>query len=97
MSGGDEDEARAVMYGLGGKRHPEEWTPTETLFAFMGWMTVRHHNDDLNDCALMVHRIRQFCERHDLRCVCTEGWEQLIRAEEPDAFSLEEIRGYQSL
>lgn len=81
----DHIKAQAVMHGLAGKRHPEEWSPAEALLAFMGWMTVRHHDDDINDNALMLHRVRQFCERHDLRII-REDWQELIIAE-PDTLS----------
>lgn len=52
-----------------GPKTPQEWTPSEALFAFMGWLTTRKEPTILgsgHDAAPAVELIREFTERHHL-------------------------------
>ncbi len=59
---------------------PNDWLPSEALYAFMGWLTCRNERtvcSGSDDAAPAANRIAEFCKRHGLT-EPREGWEKLI-------------------
>jgi hypothetical protein len=84
--------ANAIMTGhdfaLRKMNHPDDWIPTEALFAFMGWLTSRDEESPTfsshHDASPAVELIRQFSERHHL-AQPRDGWHKLIEPEAADS------------
>lgn len=48
---------------------PNDWLPSEALFAFMGWLTSRHERVTFSasdDASPAVELVDRFCKRHGL-------------------------------
>ncbi len=56
----------------------QDWNQTETLYAFMGWLTARFPPILIGSTELtppVLDLIQQFVERHDLPLACRDGWD----------------------
>jgi len=59
----------------------KDWTPTEALYAFVGWLTTRPVAVVIgaeHETPIAVELMRQFLDRHQLPPDCRPGWERGI-------------------
>jgi len=70
----------AVRQEQADARPARDWNPKETLFAFMGWLTIRRERVTLSstdDAGIACDLIEQFSKRHGL-AEPRDGWENAI-------------------